>query len=148
MSLIDYEPPNPTILSFNEDINYQTYYKKDKQLKSKIQSIETQSYSKEMARNVLKRLYTSSFIDKLINGDYSIIDNDSGKSIKNEVDAVRMLHGLYLIGSNLREEGVGDLLEKYFHPNESAWFAYLHDAKVNLYQMKTKEKLFHFIGLL
>jgi hypothetical protein len=148
MSLIDYEPPNPTILSFNEDINYQTYYKKDKQLKSKIQSIEMQSYSKEMARNVLKRLYSSSFIDKLINGDYSIVDNDSGKSIKNEVDAVRMLHGLYLIGSNLREEGVGDLLEKYFHSNESAWFAYLHDAKVNLYQMKNKEKLFHFVGLL
>ncbi|CAF4406432.1 unnamed protein product, partial [Rotaria magnacalcarata] len=40
-----------------------------------------------------------------------------------------MLHGLYLIGSNLREEGVESLLEKYFSVNESAWFAYLQDAK-------------------
>jgi len=140
-SLIDYEPSNPTLLSFHENVNYQTYYKKDKQLKNKLRSIEMQSYSKQMARNVLERLYKQSFIDKLTNGYYSIVDNESGKSIKNEVDAVRMLHGLYLIGSNLREEGVGDLLEKYFHSNESAWFAYLHDAKVNIFQKK-KRKLF------
>jgi len=135
-SLIDYEPSNPTLLSFNENIHYQKYYKKDIQLKTKLRSIEMQLYSKQMARNVLERLYKSSFIDKLANGYYSIIDNDSGKSIKNEVDAVRILHGLYLIGSNLREEGVGDLLEKYFQQNESAWFAYLHDAKVNIFNNK------------
>jgi hypothetical protein len=130
-SSIDYEPSNPTLLYFHENINYQTYFKKDKELKNKIRSIQTQSYSKKMARNVLERVYKKSFINKLSNGHYSIIDYESGKSIKDEVDAVRMLHGLYLIGSNLREEGVGDLLEKYFHQNESAWFAYLHDAKVN-----------------
>jgi hypothetical protein len=131
-SLIDYEPSNPTLLSFHENIQYQKYYKKDIPLKTKLRSIEMQSYSKEMARKVLERLYKQSFIDKLANGYYSIVDNDSGKSIKNEVDAARMLHSLYLIGSNLREEGVGDLLEKYFQQNESAWFAYLHDAKVNI----------------
>lgn len=131
-SLIDYEPSNPALLSFYENINYQLYFKKNKQLKAKLRSIEMQTYSKQMARNVLERIYKQPFIDKLINGDYCIIDNDSGKSIKNEVDAVRILHGLYLIGSNLREEGVEDLLKKYFHQNESAWFAYLHDAKVNI----------------
>ncbi len=131
-SSIDYEPSNPTLLYFHQNLNYQIYYKKDRQLKTKLRSIEMQPYSKQMARNVLKRLYKQSFIDRLTNGYYSFVDDESGKSIKNEVDAVRMLHGLYLIGPNLRKEGVGDLLEKYFHQNESAWFAYLLDAKVNI----------------
>jgi hypothetical protein len=130
-SLIDYEPADPSLLYFHNNSKYQTYYKKDKQLKNKLQSIGTQSYSKQMTRNVLERLYDVSFVDKLANGYYSIIDDVSGKSIKNEVDAVRMLHSLYLIGSNLREDGAGTLLEKYFHSDEAAWFAYLHDAKVN-----------------
>jgi hypothetical protein len=136
--LIDYEPPNPKLLHFHSNIKYQTYYKKDKQLRNKLQSIEIQSYSKQMARNVLKRLYKQPFIDRLANGYYSIIDNEPGQSVENEVDAVRMLHGLYLVGSNLREEGVGTLLEKYFNLDESAWFAYLHDAKVNIFE-KQKE---------
>lgn len=90
-----------------------------------------QPYSRAMARNVLERLYDRAFVDRLANEYYSIIDQASGKSIKNEIDAVLMLHGLYLIAPNLREEGVGDLLEKYFHRNESAWFAYLHDVRVS-----------------
>ena len=140
-SSIDYEPSNPNLLSFHENINYQTYCKKDKQLKAKLQAIQMQPYSKRMARNILERLYTPSFIDKLSNGHYSIIDHDSGKFIKNEVDAARMLYSLYSIGSNLREEGMGDLLRKYFLQNESAWFAYLHDAKVGQFS-REKEMIF------
>ncbi len=147
-SRVDYEESNPSLLSFHENLRFQTYIKKDKQLKAKIRAIELQTYSKQMARNVLERIYKSSFIDKLSNGYYAITHNESGKSIKNEVDAARILHGLYLIGSNLREEGVGNLLNKYFHLNESAWFAYLHDAKVIIYA-KNKYFLIKFIlGLL
>jgi hypothetical protein len=143
-SQIVYEPSNPGLLSFHDNPQYQAYSKKDKQLKNKIRSIEMQSYSKQMARSVLERLYKTPFIDKLVNGCYLITDDESGKSIKNEVDAARMLHSLYLIGPNLREEGVGSLLQKYFHTNESAWFAYLHDAKVNI---GLKRKLFYQISL-
>ncbi|CAF4587312.1 unnamed protein product [Rotaria socialis] len=128
-SLIDYEPANPTLLSFYENNKYQTYIKKEKYIKNKLRSIQMQPYSKQMARSILERLYDESFIARLTNGSYFIVDVESGKSIRNEVDAVRMLHGLYLIGSNLREEGVESLLEKYFNVNESAWFAYLQDAK-------------------
>lgn len=128
--LVDHEPANPALLSFYDDSKYQTYLKRDKDLKQKIRFIELKPYSREMARSVLKRLYQESFIDKLANRSHFISDPDSSKSIKNEVDAVRMLHGLYLIAPNLREEGDGSLLEKYFNPNESAWFAYLLDAKV------------------
>ena len=129
-SSIDYEPSDPQLLSFHENNIYQTYLKKDKELKTKLRSIQMQTYSRQMARNVLERLYTPWFVDQLSDGIYSVVDHESSKSIKDEVDAVRMLHGLYLIGSNLREEGIGHLLEKYFHQNESAWFAYLLDAKV------------------
>ena len=83
-----------------------------------------------MAQDVLGQLYRQSFIDKLVDGQYFFMDYDSGRSIRNEFDAVRMLHALYLIGSNLQEEGVGSLLEKYFSKNQSAWYAYLQDAKV------------------
>ncbi|CAM4773528.1 unnamed protein product [Rotaria magnacalcarata] len=128
-SLIDYEPANPTLLSFYENNKYQEYIKKEKYIKKKLRSILMQPYSKRMARSILERLYDESFIDRLTNESCLIFDFESGKSIRNEVDAVRMLHGLYLIGSNLREEGVESLLEKYFSVNESAWFAYLQDAK-------------------
>ena len=131
-SSIDYEPADPALLYFHDNIQYQLYTKKDKQLKNKLRSIQMQPASKLTARNVLERLYQRSFVEKLANGDYSLADPVSGKSIKDEVDAVRMLHGLYLIGSNLREEGAGSLLEDYFRPDESAWFAYLFDAKVRI----------------
>ncbi|CAF1352330.1 unnamed protein product [Rotaria sordida] len=128
-SLIDYEPANQILLYFHDNNKYETYYRKDRQLKNKIRSIEMQLYSKQMARNLLERLYNVSFVDRLANRYNTIIDSELGKSIKNEVDAVRMFHGLYLTGSNLRVEGVESLLEKYFLSDESAWFAYLQDAK-------------------
>ena len=131
-ALIDYEPANPNLLNFADDSEYQTYIKTDMQLINKIQSIRTQPDSKQMARAVLKRLYKESFIDNLTNEYYSLIDNESGQSIQNEVDAALMLHSLYLNGPNLREEGIGSLLEKYFHADEAAWFGYFHDAKVNI----------------
>ena len=147
-SSIDYEPSNAHLLSFHENNKYQTYLKKDKELKTKLRSIQMQTYSRRMAWNVLERLYTASFVDKLNDGMYSIVDQESGKSIKNEVDAARMLHSLYLIGSNLQEEGAAHLLEKYFHQNESAWFAYLHDAKVILSHVKDSIPIDLFLGLL
>ena len=130
-TLIDHEPANSTLLYFHDNGPYQAFYKKDKYLKNKLRSIQMQPYSTEMARQLLERLYRPWFVDKLADGDYSIVDPESSKVIRDEVDAVRMLHGLYLIGSNLREEGVGKLLEKYFNQDESAWFAYLNDAKVS-----------------
>ena len=130
-SLIDHEPDNPELLYFHENSKYQNGFKKSKLLKNKIRSIQMQPYSKEMARQVLEQIYDRAFVDRLTNEYYSIIDQASGKSIKNEVDAVLMLHGLYLIAPNLREEGVGHLLEKYFSVNASAWFAYLHDSRVS-----------------
>ena len=130
-SRVDREPDNPDLLYFHEDSKYQNGFKKSKLLKNKIRSIQMQPYSREMARQVLERIFDTDFVDRLVNEEYSIIDRASGKSIKNEIDAAVMLHGLYLIAPNLRDEGVGDLLEKYFPLNASAWFAYLHDARVS-----------------
>ena len=132
---VDHEPANPSLLYFHDNDPYQAFQKKDKQLKSKLRSIQMQPYSKEMSRQVLERLFRQSFVDRLANEDYVIVDHESTRAIRNEVDAVRTLHGLYLIGSNLREEGVGTLLEKYFNHNESAWFAYLNDAKVSRWSL-------------
>ena len=130
-SLIERDTNNLGILHFHEDPKYQAYLRKDKQLKNKLHSIYMQPKSKRIARDVLERLFKRSFVDKLVNGNFTIVHNESGKSIKNEVDAVRMMHSLYLIGPNLREEGVGNLLRKYFDYEESAWLAYLYDAKVS-----------------
>ena len=128
--LVDYQPPNPSLLFFHDNARYLRYLKKDRQLKNKLKSIEKQSYSKQMARDVLEQLYRPSFVDKLVAQQYSFMEYESERSITNELDAVRMLHALYLIGSNLQEEGVGSLFEKYFSKNQSAWYAYLQDAKV------------------
>lgn len=133
-NVIDYDSSINNLLSFHEDPTYQAYFRKDKQLKNKLRSIYSQAKSKKLARDVLERLFDSWFIDKLARGEYSFFHNESEKYIKNEIDAVRMIHSLYLIGPNLREEGVGNLFEKYFNADESIWFAYLHDAKVSTYR--------------
>ncbi|CAF0727570.1 unnamed protein product [Adineta ricciae] len=127
--LVDHQPPNPSLLFFHDNARYQTYLKNDRRLKNKLKSIERQSYSKQMARDILEQLYRPSFIDKLVDKQYCLTDHESDRSIRNEFDAVRMLHALYLIGSNLEQEGVGCLFEKYFSKNQSAWYAYLQDAK-------------------
>lgn len=154
-SLIDYQPPNPALLAFHENATYQNYVKRDDNLKFKLRSIESHSYSKYMARSVLEKIFKPAFVDRLAQQYYFIHHAESNKTIKNEIDAVRMLHGLYLIGSNLREEGAGDLLEKYFTPAESAWFAYLLDAKVKTIDFHFDDNddlhlcfAFFFIGIL
>jgi len=129
-SQIDREADNPGLLYFHLDSKYQNGFKKAKLLKNKIRSIQMQPYSREMARQVLEQIFHRDFVERLSNEEYSIVfDQTSSKSIKNELDAAIMLHSLYLIAPNLREEGVGDLLDKYFHFNTSAWFAYLHDSR-------------------
>ena len=131
--LLDYEPGNPTLLRFNLNTDYVSYLAKDKQLKEKIRSIQMQTNSKQMARNVLERLYKKPFVDKLANGYYSKVGSVSNVPMTNEVDAVITLYTLFIEVSCLIEEGIGSLLDKYFHKKEVAWFGYVFDATVNIF---------------
>lgn len=94
--------------------------------------------SKVMARQMLERIYSKAFVDRLANGDYEFVavnPEDGDKTYaRDEVDAALMLYNLFIIGPGMdhEAEAEGDEkweLEKYLTAEESAWFSYLSDAE-------------------
>jgi hypothetical protein len=94
--------------------------------------------SKVMARQMLERIYSKAFVDRLANGEYEFVavnPEDGDKTYaRDEVDAALMLYNLFIIGPGMdhEAEAEGDEkweLEKYLTPEESAWFSYLSDAE-------------------
>ncbi len=94
--------------------------------------------SKVMARQMLERIYSKAFVDRLANGEYEFVavnPEDGDKTYaRDEVDAALMLYNLFIIGPGMdhEAEAEGDEkweLDKYLTAEESAWFSYLSDAE-------------------
>lgn len=108
------------------------------ELATALEQLKVLPKTKVMARQMLERLYTKAFVDKLANGDYEFVavnPEDGGKTYaRDEVDAALMLYNLFIIGPGMDQEAAaqGDEkwnLEQYLTPEESAWFSYLSDAE-------------------
>ena len=94
--------------------------------------------SKVMARQMLERIYSKAFVDRLANGEYEFVatnPEDGDKTYaRDEVDAALMLYNLFIIGPGMDHEAEVESdepweLDKYLTPEESAWFSYLSDAE-------------------
>jgi hypothetical protein len=92
--------------------------------------------TRAMARSMLERIYSKSFVDYLAGGVEFVAINpeDGGKTyVHDEVDAALMLYNLFIIGPGMIREadaqGASWELEQYLSPEESAWFSYLSDAE-------------------
>lgn len=134
-SYVDAAKKNPDQLYFHKaDVNqdYQTYVESDADLLAAIDQLMTQPKSHQLAREMLERLYSKSFVDKLANGDYTFVDHGKGETtVRNEVDAALMLFNLYLIAPGMVYEA-GDTpwqFDKYVTTKESRWFSYLLDGE-------------------
>ncbi|MCD8548457.1 MAG: histidine phosphatase family protein [Aeromonadaceae bacterium] len=94
--------------------------------------------TKVMARQMLERIYSKAFVDKLANGDYEFVavnPEDGDKTYaRDEVDAALMLYNLFIIGPGMDHEAEVESdeaweLDKFLTAEESAWFSYLSDAE-------------------
>ncbi|MGL4204937.1 MAG: histidine-type phosphatase [Aeromonadaceae bacterium] len=133
--LVDKAIKNPDQLYFHKadaNADYQAYVESDPRLLAAIDGLNKQPESRKLAREMLERLYSKSFVDKLANGDYTFVDNGKGETtVRNEVDAALMLFNLYLIAPGLKYEA-GDTqwqFDKFVTTKESEWFAYLLDGE-------------------
>lgn len=108
------------------------------ELTTALEQLKVLPKTKVMARQMLERLYSKAFVDRLANGEYEFVavnPEDGDKTYaRDEVDAALMLYNLFIIGPGMdhEAEAEGDEkweLEKYLTPEESAWFSYLSDAE-------------------
>ncbi len=107
------------------------------ELTAALEGLKALPNSKVMARQILERLYSKAFVDRLASGSYEFVavnPVDGGKTyVRDEVDAALMLYNLFIIGPGMvREaeaEGEAWQLEQYLTPEQSAWFSYLSDAE-------------------
>lgn len=129
--LIDPPEVNTDLLYFHkapQNADYQEWLVHDPTLAAKIDGIYYSPASHRYAREVLRGLFTSAFVDGLAAGGYFITDPDTGAAVDfNDVDAVASLYSLYAIAPGLSEEGRWTF--NLFIPVPAArWFAYLKDA--------------------
>ncbi|SMG17909.1 histidine-type phosphatase [Agreia pratensis] len=118
-----------TLYFHKEDINadYQAYADSTK-VSDAVDAIYAQPRSHEASREVLERIYTPAFVDRLAAGAYHFVDGGDGKTtVDNEVDAAMMLYNLYIIAPDMTEEVQVDF-DRYFAGADAEWFAYLLDS--------------------
>lgn len=133
--LVDKAKKNPDQLYFHKaDVNadYQAYVESDPRLLAALSALSAQSRSHQLAREMLERLYSPAFVDKLAKGELVFTDRGKGEtSIHSEVDAALMLFNLYLIAPGMKYEAGTTpwQFEQYVTTKESEWFAYLLDGE-------------------
>ena len=114
---------------------HQKYLKSPDYLEA-LQKVEDAPYAQEVARQVMSRLFTTEFLDKLDKGDYAFSNaveasftttdgkltkkykGDGETTIKSTADAVSILYELYIIGPSVTPE-TGVSFNEYMTPEES-----------------------------
>lgn len=106
------------------------------ELSEALGGLKTLPQTRVMAREMLERLYSKTFVDELAAGvEYVAVNPEDGDKtyVRDEVDAALMLYNLFIIGPGMIREaqaqGAPWDLEQFITPEESAWFSYLSDAE-------------------
>lgn len=111
---------------------YQEYKEDNPMLRESIDQLFDQPKSHDIARDVLERIYTPSFVDQLAKGELSFVRQGKKKAhVYNDIDAVIQLFNLYLIAPGLAHEAGTTpwQFKQYFTPSETQWLSYLLDAE-------------------
>ncbi|KUN73386.1 histidine acid phosphatase [Streptomyces canus] len=97
---------------------YRDYLANDQRLATTLKAITDQPRTHSAARDVLKKLFRTSFVDTL--------------SADDQVAAAQAVYNLYAIAPAMREEspgGKGWGLERFISKRDADWFGYLSDAE-------------------
>jgi len=128
--LIEPAVTNPGLLYFFKlNAAYQDWLANDPTLSAKLDSIFYSARSHREAQQMLRRAFTTSFVDKLAAGAFAFKDPKTGNSVTlNEVDLAVSLYDLYQIAPGLSQEGTWDFA-RFVPEGPARWFAYVNDAE-------------------
>ncbi|TVR60031.1 MAG: histidine-type phosphatase [Gemmatimonadales bacterium] len=107
---------------------FQAYRAGDPRMLAAVATIEEDPRTREMARLMLRQLFSDDFVQRLADGAlvFSAAADPSDR-IEDELDAAEALFGLYGIAPALSEEADLDF-GRFVHPDAAAWFGYVDDA--------------------
>ena len=107
---------------------FDDYRSHDRRLISAMDAINSSPQTNEVVEQILTRLFTQSFIERLAAGEFTLrAEEDPSDVIESPLDAVMSLYGLYSIAVNLTEE-LSESFDPFIEPEHAAWLAYLDDA--------------------
>ncbi|WCC79340.1 histidine-type phosphatase [Cutibacterium equinum] len=123
---------HPETLYFHKDksnSDYKAYqeYKDSKELSDYVDAVNSRPEVRKAAREVLEKIYTKDFVDRLAAGEWTFTTPE-GKKAKNEVDAALNLYNLYIIAPSMAAETKVDFA-KYFTIDQANVFAMSLDAE-------------------
>ena len=103
---------------------YRDYIANDTRLATTLKSITDQPATHRAASDVLRKIFTRSFTQRIVDGEFS--------SVGSAVDAAEAVYNLYGIAPALSAEspgGKGWHMDRYISQHDAAWFGYLSDAE-------------------
>lgn len=103
---------------------YRDYIDNDQRLARTLSGIEEQPATHRAARDILRVLFTDTFVRRVTDGEFASIGSD--------VDAARAVYNLYAIAPAMSREspdGKGWHLDRYVPRAAASWFGYLGDAE-------------------
>jgi hypothetical protein len=113
--------------------DYQDYLENDRRLADALDEVASSSAVASAAQNILERIFTADFIDRLDNGEFDFVDHGKGKKHLNDVaSAADCLYNLYLIAPGMAGEGDWDF-DRFIPPEDAQVMAYYSDAQ-NFYK--------------
>jgi hypothetical protein len=97
---------DPRTLYFHDtDVAYNAYKDDDPHLKATLDALSERPDVAAAARDMLERIYTPAFVDKLQSGAISFVDHGKGKAKLDDISsAADSLYNLYIIGPGVPEE--------------------------------------------
>lgn len=121
---------DPGVLYFHDsDDEYQDYEDSDPRLEAVDEQISNLPRTREVSRHMMTKLYSTSFVDRLVAGEFSLVDRGKGsEEIHDEVDAAYMLYNTYIITPGMSEEGDWNF-GRFIDQDDAQWLAYTNDAE-------------------
>ncbi|MCJ0906855.1 histidine-type phosphatase [Rhodococcus sp. ARC_M6] len=121
---------DPDVLYFHDsDDEYKEYEDSDPRLEAVDEEISNLPRTREVSRHMMTKLYSESFVDRLVAGEFSLVDRGKGsEKINDEVDAAYMLYNTYIITPGMGEEGDWNF-GRFIDQDDAQWLAYTNDAE-------------------
>lgn len=107
---------------------FDAYRRSDPQLMAAMNTIEQDPRTLQVVEDVLLRLFTAEFVERLESGEYHFVAaDDESDTLSDGMDALDALFGLYSIVINLEEDLVVDMTP-FVTDEHAAWLAFIDDA--------------------
>ncbi|MER7929584.1 histidine-type phosphatase [Streptomyces sp. NPDC096057] len=103
---------------------YRDYIANDQRLATTLKTLTDQPRTHRAARDVLRKLFTPAFVDRITAGEFASIGTD--------VEAATAVYNLYAIAPAMSEEspgGKGWGMDRYLSAADADWFGYVSDTE-------------------